>query len=470
MRHRIVPSRWVRNNGGRLDCHPFLSGAVEARFTIESGSLSTQPLHELTEGYKGGIYNGPQFSRNYVDGSEHGVPFLGSSSMLRSELSNLPYLRRKDAESLKLSYLRLKAGTTLISCSGTIGRMVYARPDMEGMWTSQHIMKVEPDPEKILPGYLYAFLSSKFGVPLVTSGTYGAIIQHIEPAHIADLPVPRLGGGIEFEIAELISTAAAELDSFGQLLRSASKDLLSSFGLEDAARTAWNQDRRRIGWRQSSLSSETLRAMNFDPRAVEFWQAFEREKHDQLGSLCVPEFFKGKNIFKRIDAQPPHASMLVGQRTSFQIHPDGRWISTKSVEKQGLFAPEYSTLIPSHGTLGEFELYCRALIVTPRTQNYVFSGDFFRCFPKEGAIDPGYLFAFMRTEAAFRILRSISAGGKQQEQHRHLMWRFPVPRLDLKREKEIGDKVRQATASFDRAVECELEARKRLEKAVEEAA
>ncbi len=75
----------------------------------------------------------------------------------------------------------------MITCSGTIGRMTYVRPDMDGIWSSQDVLKVVPNPECIPPGYLYAFLSSRYGVPLVVSGTYGAIIQHIEPEHIADL-------------------------------------------------------------------------------------------------------------------------------------------------------------------------------------------------------------------------------------------------------------------------------------------
>ena len=75
--------------------------------------------------------------------------------------------------------------------------MAYARPDMDGMACSEDVLRVVPDPDRILPGYLYAFLSSKFGVPLVVGGTYGAIIQHIEPHHIANLPVPRLGEEIE---------------------------------------------------------------------------------------------------------------------------------------------------------------------------------------------------------------------------------------------------------------------------------
>ena len=140
-----------------------------------------------------GIYNGPMFRRNYVTDPEHGVPFLTSSGILLADLSTLPLLSKKDAHSSRLSYLRLREGMTLISCSGSIGRMAYTRPEMEGIWSSQDVLKVVPDPDHILPGYLYAFLSSKFGAPLVVGGTYGAIIQHIEPHHIANLPVPRLG-------------------------------------------------------------------------------------------------------------------------------------------------------------------------------------------------------------------------------------------------------------------------------------
>jgi type I restriction enzyme S subunit len=68
-------------------------------------------------------------------------------------------------------------------------------------------MRVVPNEEDIKPGYLYAYLSSRFGVPIVVSGTYGAIIQHIEPDHISDLPVPRLGD-LEEQAHNLVQRAA----------------------------------------------------------------------------------------------------------------------------------------------------------------------------------------------------------------------------------------------------------------------
>lgn len=205
---RIVRSGWLDEGGRRLDCNPYMSGALEARDTLKQLTVRKDALSTLTAGHAGGIYNGPMFKRNYVESPEHGVPFVTSGSMLQADLSSLPLLRRKDAESGRLSYLRLRHGMMLISCSGTIGRMTYVRPDMDGVWSSQDVLKVVPDPACIPPGYLYAFLSSRYGVPLVVSGTYGAIIQHIEAEHIADLPVPRFDPEFECEIHRLIEESA----------------------------------------------------------------------------------------------------------------------------------------------------------------------------------------------------------------------------------------------------------------------
>ena len=158
--------------------------------------------------------------------------------MLSADLSDLPLLSRRQAEDKKLAYLELKRGMSLISCSGTIGRMAYARPEMEGMWSSQHIMKVVPDPARVPSGYLYAFLSTKFGLPLVVSGTYGSIIQEIGPHHIADLPVPRLGDALEQQIHALVEQAAELRTKASAEFRRAVVDLERTAGLPDATELA----------------------------------------------------------------------------------------------------------------------------------------------------------------------------------------------------------------------------------------
>ena len=347
--------------------------------------------------------------------------------------------------------------------------MAYARPDMDGMACTEDVMRVIPDKALIPSGYLYAFLASKFGVPMITSATYGAIIQHIEPEHIANLPIPRLGAKLENEIHSLVQESARCFDATPRLFAQATAMVFGTLGLHDSDDLSWLEDSRHLGWNQQKISSESLRAMNYDPRAVTFFETITTGRYSPLGSLCNPRFFKGKVIFKRVDCDPGCGIMLLGQRTAFQINPDGRWISHKSIEGLGLEVPPFSTLIPSHGTLGEQELYCRALFVTEKMSHYAFSGDFFRCFPLSDKIQPGYLFAFLRSKTAFRMLRSISIGGKQQEQHPMMMWRLPIPRLSPKAEESIHQLVIEAGASYDRGLSAQLQAIALVERAIEEA-
>jgi hypothetical protein len=465
-----VLSSWFALNGSRLDSRPYLSGAMEARALLSHALVHKEPLQSLTKGHFGGIYNGPQFVRNYVDNEEYGVPFLTSGTMLLADLSRVGLLRKKDAFSSKLSYLRIEEGMTLITCSGTIGRMVYAGPYMNGVWSSQDILKVVPDPEKILPGYLYAYLSSRFGVPLVTEGTYGAIIQHIEPEHIADLPVPVAPMNIQTTVHNLIKEMSRLRTESAKEYQQATAYLFNSIGIVDPPRHVWLNDKRREAFSITYLSDKTLRALNYDPRYVELCTNLERNQYDKLGELCDPRHFRSGIIFKRIDADPDFSVRLIGQREAFQVRPEGRWISRKSIDGLGLVVPKGTTIIAAHGTLGETELYCRSTYVSERTSEYAFSGDFVRCIPLEHRISSGYLFAFLRSETAFRILRCISIGGKQQAPHPVLLWNIPVPRLSPEKEREIHMLVESGVQKFDRSLQLEEDAWSTIEKWIEEAA
>lgn len=457
---RIVRSSWLNEGGRRLDCNPYMSGALEARDALKRLSVQTEKLSQVTER----IFHAGREGRQWVDDPQYGTPFLGSTDILTADLSVLPLIAKKQIQRNPL--FTLEERWTLITRSGTIGRMAYVRPEMAGMACSEHVLRVVPAVERIPPGYLYAFLSSRYGVPLVVSGTYGAVIQHIEAEHIAELPVPRFGEALEAQIDRLVSSAAKDVSESSRLINLATQTLLTAIGREDLRDDLWHQDTRALGWQEHSISSESLRALNYDPRIATIRQEIEAGPHSQLGSLCDPSQFKGKIIFTRIDADPEHGYMLLGQRNAFHIRPEGRWISRKSVAGLGLIVSPGTTLVPSHGTLGEFELYCRALIVTKRTAQYAYSGDFFRCVPLEGAIEPGYLFAFMRSRLAFRMLRSISTGGKQQEQHPAMMYRLPIPRLGNEKEREIAALVDKGCQLYDQGLDAEDRARSLIEEQI----
>lgn len=67
MKAKKIPSSWLSQNGNRLDCNPYMGGAIEAKAIIHSLKGVADVLKDLTVGFSGGIYNGPQFQRIYVN-------------------------------------------------------------------------------------------------------------------------------------------------------------------------------------------------------------------------------------------------------------------------------------------------------------------------------------------------------------------------------------------------------------------
>lgn len=426
MRVKTIPSDWMDKNGLRLDSGPYLAGAFEAQIILERLGASKLPLYKVTKGYKGGIYNGPQFSRNYVEDPAYGVPFITGSSMLQADLTNVGLLSRHDANSSRLNYLELHEGMTLISCSGTIGRMTYCRSDFDGMWSSQDVLKVVPDTEQIKPGYLYAFLSSRFGVPQIIGGTYGAVIQHIEPEHIFDLQVPRLGG-VEDDAHKFVTQAAKLRSQYQYQIREATRLYFESIGLQDISAHEWHNQGASLGFAATLAVSTSLRALNFNPRFNTLVKKLSSVKHKLLGEICSDGELGGGARFKRVDAEPEYGIKLIGQKEIFWLEPEGRWISPKYAPED-IFVKDETILVASQGTLGENEVFCRASLITGDWIKFAYTQHFLRIYPGTSSEFSGaLLFAFLRSETAFRCLRSMSTGSKQQDLHHELLKQFPIP-------------------------------------------
>jgi hypothetical protein len=462
MRTSVIRSSWLGKGGYRLDCSPYLGGALETEILLEKLSVRKDSLSKL----KRAIFNGPKFSRTYVDNPTFGVPFLGGSSLQQADLTNLPFLSKTQAHNKQLRHLEVKRGMTLITCSGTIGRMTYARPDMEGMWASQHIMKIVSDDSKIPSGYLYAFLSSKFGVPLVISGTYGSIIQSIEPHHVEGLSVPRFGEKLETEIHELLEESAKLLSEHSSLLKNATDDFFASVDLADVTAVEWHKQKHLdLGFSVTNDIPYSFRSLGFAPRVLKLIESIKIKAWKSLGEICTPGLLSRSGRFTRIDASPEFGSRMIGQRELFSLKPEGRLIANSALPEDA-FVEDGTIGVAAQGTLGEGELYCRAQFLCGPWTKYAFSEHVLRILASEAKMLRGCLFAFMRSETAFRMLRSVSSGSKLQDHNYWMLPRLPIPvpnRIDQER---IDEKVRKAFAMRHSAVAKELEAVQLVENAI----
>ena len=468
MKLKTVPDSWLQREGRRLDCGPYMSGVFEAKVRLEKLRVKKEPLGMLTTGHSGGIFNGPRFSRNRVRSAEHGVRFVGSSSMLMADLSRLPLLRRQDAHSNKLSHLRLDPRMTLISCSGTVGRMVYVWPDMAGCWSSQHIMKVVPDSNRIPPGYLYAYLTSRFGVPLIVGGTYGAIIQHIEPHQIAGLPVPRLGDSLEREAHELVEKAASKRSAACR----AQKDGIAL--LEDAAGLP----------PLDPILSSTTHSVTVLPsgRIQARFDAFFHSLYHQHVLNALTEAQEGlKSVeeiaeqvverarFKRTEVDDPnHGVPFFGTSALIWADPVPRYLISRATWNLAdyVVAPK-TLLIPRSGQLSG--IIGTAVLPYGSVAGGAVSEDAIRvhCSSEDVA---GYLFVALTSEYGRRQLKARAYGSSiphlDVNQIRQVLVPFPAKGVRSK----IG-KLGASTAKLrHEAIELEDQARMLVEQAIEDPA
>jgi type I restriction enzyme S subunit len=168
---------------------PIRERGIETRRKIQTLACEKDHLVDLTLGGLSGMYHVGQDKIVWAQDGFHGMPFLRSSDILDADITESLFISRKQVAGNSL--FQCPAGTTLITRSGTIGRMTYMRPDMTDTAISQDVLKVVPDTSKVNAGYLYAFLKSSVWPPKVTGGTFGFNYCYIEAENIADYWIPR---------------------------------------------------------------------------------------------------------------------------------------------------------------------------------------------------------------------------------------------------------------------------------------
>jgi hypothetical protein len=126
-------------------------------------------------------------------------------------------------------------------------------------------------------------------------------------------------------------------------------------------------------------------------------------------------------------------------------------------------------LIAARGTLGESELYCRCEYIWGPGVDNAYSEDMLRVVADESKILRGALFAFLGSETAFRMLRSISVGTKMQDHHQIFRQQLPIPIPKAIDQHRIQEFIAEAYEHRHRAVDLFQQAIAVAERAIEEA-
>ena len=203
--------------GKRLEASVYDVEAKQAREIVIHGKFPAIAL-----GGDDGLtssYTGARFKRIWVDHSEY--PIYQPSSIVDIKPTPDGYIsKRTDTD---IDALRVKKGQILMTCSGTIGKVAYVSDTLDGLIFSHDLLRIDSNDDNA--GYIYAYLKSKIGQQILLTNSYGAVITHIEPEHLADVPIPNAPVEIKQEIHKMVIDSYALRDESNKLLDEA-MDLL----------------------------------------------------------------------------------------------------------------------------------------------------------------------------------------------------------------------------------------------------
>lgn len=131
-----------------------------------------------------------RFKRIYVD-EGYGRVFIGGKQLGELDPSSKKYLSNAKHSKQIDDELMLFEAMTLITRSGTIGKVALVPKHWEHWIASEHVIRVVPANTEIA-GYLNIFLSSEYGHQLITRFTYGSVVDEIDDNHVRQIAIPLL--------------------------------------------------------------------------------------------------------------------------------------------------------------------------------------------------------------------------------------------------------------------------------------
>ncbi len=423
--------------GKRLDAGVFDIDAKNIREKAAHGSYPSIYLGGSKGLIKHAYYPG-RFKRHYCTSNE-GEPFY-----MPSQLTDINPRAEKYISSLSngdIDQLRLQPRTLLLTRSGIIGKVGYVSKTLAGKLFSDDVIRVtfkrQYDTE-----YVYTFLKSKAGRKILTTNGYGAVISHLEPDHLNEIPVPYAPEYLRRRISDLIVRSYQLRDKSNQVLNQASSLLIRELRLPPVADLHGPQFKENAGAENfivhlSELAGRADASYHVPPvKAIHHHLQRHSRKVVSAGDPMISQDIFMPNRFKRVYVDEDYGVPFFGGKSIGELDPyDKKFLSLAQHEKQikeQLTIHTDMILITCSGTIGNTAL------VPEHWNNWVMTNDIIRLIPKEGI--KGYLSVWLASDYARKLMQSKAYGSVVSHIETENISSLPVPLL---RRKEIQQEINQ---------------------------
>jgi len=338
----------------------------------------------------------------------------------------LSHLTNTDIEKL-----RVKTGQILITCSGTIGKVALVSKTLNNKIFSHDLIRINVnDLEDI--GYVYTFLRSAIGNILLQSNRYGAVITHIEPEHLADIPVPNPPDNIKKKIHDLIIRSFELRDESNELIDEATALLACELQLPPIEQFKVKKFSKKAETNNYSVKLSDVSGRIDASYHVPIVNAIIEHLQKYADELTIIEDSRiSKGIilpgrFKRVYVEEGQGRVFFGGKQLFEIDPSNKkYLSltkhSKRIKEQ-LELHENMVLITCSGTIG------KVILVPKHWNRWTANQHIIRVLPLNNEL-AGYIFIFLSSDYGNCLIKRYTYGSVVDEIDDNHVAQIPFPLL-----------------------------------------
>lgn len=391
--------------GKRLEASVFDVEAKQARTLITNGKYP-QSFIGGEDGLASSYVCG-RFKRIWVKKSN--IPIYQPSSIVNIKPTPDGYISEKTRTNI--DSLRVRKNQILLTCSGTIGKVSYVSRTIENQVCSHDLLRIDckrPDDA----GYVYAYLKSRTGNKILLTNSYGAVITHIEPEHLATVPIPDAPAELKKKIHDLIVRSYELRDESNDLIDQAVSMLITELKLPDIDAFDVNLYKKSASVDTFSVKLSEMAGRLDASYHVPIVKAIVEhlQKHAKevttIGDARISKEVILPGRFKRVYVDEGHGVVFFSGRSIGELDPlDKKYLSfsqhDKKIKKE-LTIKEGMILITCSGTIGNITL------VPKHWDNWAMTHDIIRLIPNEDII--GYTYIWLQSEYASKLIKACSYG------------------------------------------------------------
>ena len=448
MKYNVVNTKNVHSTQ-RFDPSFHLSDAITLREKVENVPFEKVSIADATEN----VFLGNIFSRIFVKDAEHGIPYLAASDTVLANLDTGRYLSKKQASIL--SYLMLKKDWIVVTCSGTIGNVTYTNSSFENHIATHDLIRIVPNDEKILRGYLYAFLASKYGYNQLTQSQFGGVVKHINAEHVRNIKVPCFAEFFQEEVNDLVQEAARLREKAADALEYAISFFNTLFPIPFKDNCLGKVSSKEI---MTSINKRFEASFHISEGKDIDKYIKEHYEWKSLGEVCSN--ISRPDIFKRYYVK--NGITFLGGADIFLATPDSekRLSKTKTENISQLVIKEGTILLPRSGTIGNVA-WAHAGHAQKLASEHVI-----RLLPND-ILRAGYVYAFLASKYGKLLIQRYIFGSVIQHVEPPHLKLIPVPIIDQKTMDDIHDKIMIYSSAMGKAIEFERKAILMVEQEIE---